>query len=155
MRACHSLFLFVLVLPLPAGAAIYQYVDGSGTPVFTNTPHHGAVRLHLPPVPVLRRHPLPRAVPMRGRPHVAGQRPLSASLAAQLRVSPQTQRQRDRRRRQILENELSLEEHRLQDTQRHLAGSQRDPQEAARLRAQLTTHQKNIAALRQELASTR
>lgn len=154
MRACRYLCLFVLVQPLLAGAAIYQYVDGNGTPVFTNTPHHGAVRLHLPPVPVLRKRPLPRAVPMRTRLPGRGRHD-GSSLATQLRVSPQTQRQRDHRRRQILENELSLEEHRLQDTQRHLAGSPRDPQEAARLHAQLTAHQKNIAALRQELASTR
>jgi hypothetical protein len=154
MRACRYFFLFVLVQPLLAGAAIYQYVDGSGTPVFTNTPHRGAVRLHLPPVPVLRKRPLPKAVPMRTRPHARARQGIS-SLAAQLRISPQTQRQRDRRRRQILENELSLEEHRLQDTLRHLAGAARDPREAVRLHAQLTAHQKNIAALRQELASTR
>lgn len=154
MRSCRYLLLLMFSLPLPAWTAIYQYIDGNGTRVYTNTPHRGAVRLDLPSVPVLHRRLAPVTVPMASRPHGRRHHPPEASrLAAQLRVSPQTQQVRDQQRRQILQSELSREERRLQDTQRRLAQAARDSQEAAQLQDRLTAHQKNIAALRQELAS--
>ncbi len=132
----------------PAGAEIYKYVDDEGRVTYTNVPRKGAKKLDIEvgSAPKSRSNPGPANFP---------------------RVDSQTQRARDDMRRKILQDELASEEKSLADARlalkegeaTRLPDEARNPQKyqdrIQRLRETVARHERNIAALKKELAGLR
>jgi hypothetical protein len=167
---------FLLRLALLAGLAahdgaraqsvVYKCVDKNGRVEFTDINKPGCKVLDLPgyvstPAPVPRAAP---AVTMRqgaGRPAVAAPNP-----AGFPRVDTATQRARDDDRRTILEDELRSEERKLADLKRVFNNGEPERQgneknyakyqeRVAQMRDDIGRSEKNIEALRREIANIR
>jgi hypothetical protein len=136
----------------PAGAAICKYIDAGGTIHYTNiTPEKGWRKLSCD----IAEEP--------SRPS-NGSKPTPSSFP---RVEPATQKSRDEMRRKVLADELATEEKLLGEAREAygtgapppLAGEQNDAekyrQRIARLRQAVQVHERNVDALRKELATTR
>ena len=147
-------FLFAMLCAGAAGAQTCKYVDSEGRVTYSNVPVKNArkVTCFEPAAP-------PKA---QSQPQQAD----APAQPARPRVDPATQRQRDDDRRNILETELSAEEERLAEARRALTeqesirlGDERNYQRVLdRLKPYqdaVAQHEKNIAALRQELANLR
>jgi hypothetical protein len=145
-------FLLALLCAGAAGAQTCKYVDSEGRVTYSNVPIKNArkVTCFEPPAP-----PKPQA-----------QQADTPAQPARPKVDQTTQRQRDDDRRNILEAELRAEEERLAEARRVLAeqesirtGDERNYQRVLeRLKPYqeaVEQHEKNIAALRQELANLR
>lgn len=140
-----TLFAPILLIAIPqamAGTNIYKHVDKDGNITFTN-----------------RRIPNAEKISIASYSRNAESAPVkSQSNGSPPRVKDTTQKERDSMRRQILQKELSLEEKHLTDTQTHLdqfsntpgAGNSQD--KVVQLRNKLFQHQRNISALKKELA---
>ena len=136
---CASAFLLT-----PASAEIYKYVDENGRVTYTNIPKKGSRKLDLDPVAVAKTR------------HNTGPENFP-------KVDNQTQRKRDDVRKQILRDELGNEEKSLADAQKALQegaatrfGDEiRNPQKyqsrVAKLKENVSLHEKNILALKREL----
>lgn len=152
--------LALLVLSLAATSApaeTCKYVDDEGHIIYSNIPIKRArkVTCFQPPAP------LPEPPSARGEGPASG-----ANDAGRPRVEPSTQRRRDEDRRKILEDELAREQKALDDARRALAEQQaeRSGEERNYSRVQerlkpfqeaVATHEKNIASIKQELASSK
>lgn len=155
-RTLLAVLTIALAAPLPALAEIYKCQDGEGNVSYTNTKQKGCTAMDIGPY----REPAPSATRPKAK---GGQSPAPANFPS---VDSDTQKQRDRGRRRILETELAAEERLLADAKRALAegeigrvGEDRtNPLHADRLRKLKETvglHEQNVAALKRELANTR
>ena len=148
----------VAVLPVPsAHATICKYIDGDGNIVYSNVaPRKGLRKLSCEIVDDAPRRP------------TSGGNGKSASTPASFpRVEAATQRSRDEMRRKVLEDELASEEKLLGEARdaygngapAPLADEKTDAeryrQRIARLRQVVQVHERNVEALRKELATTR
>jgi hypothetical protein len=147
--------LFASVFTAPAFAETCKYVDSEGRTIYSNVPVKNARKISCfqPPQP-------PAAAP------APAPRPEAQSSAPRTRVDPNTQRQRDDQRRDILESELAAEQERLEQAKRELAEQEAvrhgDERNYARVLERLkpyqeavAQHEKNIASIRQELGNLR
>lgn len=147
MRAVLAVML--MLAGAYAWADIYKKVDEDGRVTYSNVPSKGAQKLNLEPLNT-----------------VPASKPKSQSPENFPRVDSDTQKERDYKRRQILENELAQEMTQLEDAKKALAegesvrlGSERNYQRfldrIQPLKDAVAEHQKNIDALRQEIAGFR
>lgn len=138
-RTLLTLLALILLGYLPkatAGTDIYKHVDKEGNITFTNRPVSNAQKF---------------SVASFSR-NTEGLQPSSP------RVKETIQKERDAMRRQILKKELVTEEKLFTDIQNFLEQvistreSNNHQQKVAQLRNKLFLHQRNISALRKELA---
>ena len=140
----------------PALAETCKYVDKDGRTIYSNVPMKNARKI------VCFEPPTPAAPPPSTAP--AATRAPGASDNSRPKVEPNTQRQRDNDRRQILEGELAREQDALSQARKALAEQEavRDGGEGNYARVQerlkpyqdtVAMHEKNIASLRQEIAN--
>ena len=126
---------------------IYKYVDAEGHVTYTNIPTKGAQRVQLTPLSSYR-----------GTESVKKR----AASAGDVQIDSNTQKQRDGMQRKILEGELSKEQSELAKAQQALAdgkatrnGDEHNYQKyldrIKQLQDVVTEHEKNIAAIKQEL----
>ena len=153
MKLHYFLALWGLCYIGCAQADIYKRVDADGHVMYSNTPLKGAKKLHLPPLPTLPAHTR------------------SNSSAADFpQVDAATQKGRDNTRKQILEDELNSEEKALAEARNNLRTGTDNPEaytdkdgkifpnvtkqdeKMKGLQEQVQLHEKNIAALKTELA---
>jgi uncharacterized coiled-coil protein SlyX len=151
--------LLPLVLSLAAAPVLAEtckYVDKDGRTIYSNVQVKNARKL------ACFESPAPPPAPTGTTP--AGARSPAATDSSRPKVEPNTQRQRDNDRRQILEGELAREQDALNEARKALAEQEavRDGGERnyARLQERLkpyqesvAMHEKNIASVRQEIAN--
>ena len=114
-------------LSVPAAQAeIYKHIDPQGRVTYSNVPMKGATKLNLDPLTTV---PAPRA---------KTSTPTPANFP---KVDSDTQKKRDDTRRKILEEELSAEEKLLAEATK------------GRSKEDIELHEKNISALKKELAN--
>jgi Domain of unknown function (DUF4124) len=151
--------LVLLVLSLAATsvpAETCKYIDNDGRIIYSNVPIKRArkVTCFQPPAPP------PESTSARAGPSTG------INDAGRPRVEPSTQRRRDDDRRKILEDELAREQKGLDDARRALAEQEAersgDERNYSRVQERLkpfqeavATHEKNIASIKQELASSK
>ena len=138
----RTLFIVLILLSsLPhaiAGTDIYKHVDKDGNITFTNRRINNAQKVSIA--------------------SFSRNTVQSGSSSQSLRVKDTTQKERDTMRRQILEKELMTEEKLFSDTQSSLlqvgnhTESSRHQEKIVQLKNKLFSHQRNIAALKKELA---
>jgi hypothetical protein len=122
-----------------AGTNIYKYVDKDGNITFTNRRISNAQKISITSFS-------------------GDNKQSSESLSKSSRVKDTTQKERDVMRRQILEKELETEEKLFIDTQNFLLKisntekSNHYQEKSVQLKNKLFLHQRNIAALKKELA---
>ena len=146
MRLILSLLVFQIALPVAAETC--KYVDTEGRVTYSNVPIKNAKKLSCFDTPA------PMAPPT------------AAPDKPSARVPATTQRKRDDERRRILEEELTREQSSLDEAKKALAeqeeirlGGEKNYQRVLeRLKPYqeaVEQHQKNVAALKQELANLR
>lgn len=150
----------VLVLgcvPIAAHADIYKCVDGAGHVTYSNIVQKGCQKLNLEPLSSIPPPPKPAAKPANGAQHTPAGFP---------RVDAETQKKRDGDRRKILDDELAAEMKQLEEAKKALAeqeavrlGSERNYQKfidrVQPYRDAVTVHERNIEALKRELANAK
>jgi hypothetical protein len=152
--------LLILFVPLlaagPALAETCKYVDNEGRIIYSNVPIKRARKV------TCFQAPAPPPPEPSARPAV----PPTATDTGGPRVEAGTQRKRDQDRRTILEDELAREQKALDDARKGLAEQQAlrsgDERNYSRVQERLkpfqeavAAHEKNIASIRQELASSK
>ncbi|MHB1051599.1 MAG: DUF4124 domain-containing protein [Thiobacillus sp.] len=146
--------LLCLILAAPAQAEIYKYVDENGQVTFTDVYKKGAKRIDLPGAPTQ----LPAATSASRR---ASYNPSPTDFP---RIDPNTQRNRDDIRRQVLQDEISGERRNADEARRQMQlGERLQPGERAtdstylnrvkRLRSALEQHEQNVTSIQRELAN--
>ncbi len=136
----------LLLVGTNVGAEIYKQVDENGRVTYSNIPSKGAQKLNLEPLPT-----------------VPGFKPSATAPGNFPKVDAETQKNRDLKRRGILESELEQEKRKLEEARSALADA-----ESVRLGGEhnyqkyldrvkpykdaVTEHERNIDALQQELA---
>ncbi len=152
-------------------SVIYKLVDDSGRVTYSNLPMKGAVKVDLDPLTTLA---LPQAS--------AVQRTALANVSSLPNIDSTTQKKRDDMRRKILEDEVRSEEQLLNEAKQVLTEQENDrsivmmmraaaekqspaasvearrayDQREEKLRAMqdvVTTHEKNVSAIKKELAA--
>jgi septal ring factor EnvC (AmiA/AmiB activator) len=143
--------LILLLAAGPAGAETCKYIDKEGRVTYSNVPVKNARKVTcFEPV----------------APAVAPPPAQAAGTTGAARVAPAAQRERDDQRRTILESELQAEEERLAQAKQALAEQEAvrhgDERNYQRVLDRLKPYQdavdqaeKNVAAIRQELANLR
>ncbi|MBZ0093177.1 MAG: DUF4124 domain-containing protein [Burkholderiales bacterium] len=135
-----------LWLPAIAHAEIYKYVGKDGRITYSNVPVKGAKKIELEPIntfPAAKRKPAPADFPS---------------------VNGETQKKRDDTRRKILLDELATEQKQLDEAKQALSegeavrlGGEKNYQKyldrIQSLKDNVTRHEKNIEALRTEIAN--
>ena len=133
-----------------AWADIYKKVDENGRVTYSNIPSKGAQKLNLEPLP-----------------SVPGYKPPAGTPGDFPKIDADTQKGRDGKRRQLLENELEQEKKQLEDAKTALTegeatrlGDERNNYQkyldrVQRLKDAIAEHEKNVDALQQELAGLR
>ncbi|MEW5944504.1 MAG: DUF4124 domain-containing protein [Pseudomonadota bacterium] len=132
-----------------AHAEIYKSVGPDGRVTYSNIPSKGATKLNLEPLTT-----------------VAPPKPKTATPAGFPKVDGETQKKRDDTRRKILEDELAAEEKLLAEAKKNLAegeevrlGGERNYQKyldrIQALKDEVTLHEKNVEALKKELAGVK
>jgi len=140
-----------LLLSHAAMADIYKYVDENGRITYSNIPLRGAKKLNLEPLSTV-----PASKP----------KATATTPAGFPRVDSETQKKRDDTRRQILEDELAAEEKQLTEAKKALTegeavrqGDERNYQKyldrIQGLKDNVALHEKNVAALKKELAGVK
>jgi hypothetical protein len=147
-------FRYLMLLPCLAYAGyvqadIYKRVDANGKVTYSNAPIKGGKKIELEPLPTML--------------------PYKANAADRARIDQTTQKNRDERRRKILEDELAAEEKALAEARQNLKDAEDNPQishvdgktfrnvegqeEAIKAaREQVTMHERNVQALKTELS---
>ena len=140
-------YLFVLLCTAHIGCAraeIYKYTDADGHVTYTSSPIKGSKKLDLEPLPTT-------APPARAR--------NNATPSDFPRVDNETQKNRDGTRRKILEDELAAEGQLLIEARQNLRDGKANPETAPKkiidLQEQVSLHEKNMDALKSELANLR
>jgi hypothetical protein len=146
----------------PATSAVLcKYVDDNGHVTYSDSPVKGAKKsscFEAPPIPEPPSQPQPQSA--RSAP------PQTVNAPGLPNVDPATQRRRDDSRRKILEDELAVEERALAEARKALSegeatrlGSERNYQRyldrIQGLKDRVTQHERNVGALKQELANLR
>ena len=148
-------------LALPVSAEIYKHVDANGNVTYSNIPMKGATKLDLEP-PVSGTAPAAKS----------GKTPTPANFP---RVDKSEQKQRDDKRRQILQEELATERQALEDAKKALAEGEADPEvfkmkgkdgktvtrrnvakyqeKVSQLQENVSLHEKNIELLEKEISA--
>lgn len=170
MRMTSSFFLRLALLAglaahdgAHADSVVYKCVDKSGRVEFTDINKPGCKILDLPGYISA---PAPRAAPAVTMRQGAGRPAASPNPAGFPRVDTATQRARDDDRRAILEDELRSEEKKLADLKRDFNNGEPERQgneknyakyqeRVAQMRDDIGRSEKNIEALRRELANIR
>jgi hypothetical protein len=151
-----------------ADSAVYKCVDKSGRVEFTDINKPGCKALDLPGYMPAPRAPVPSAAAPAASPAVSmrqGAKP-AASPSAFPRVDSATQRARDDDRRAILDDELRAEAQKLADLKRDFNNGEPERQggeknyakyqaRVAQMRDDISRSEKNVEALKRELANTR
>jgi len=155
--------LFVLIglsIHLCAEAEIYKHVDADGHVTYTNMPMKGAVKLNLEP-------------PTSSSPgDKAGRSSTSTPTPANFpKVDKENQKQRDDKRREILEGELASERKALEEAKKAYAEGEANPEvfrgkngkvyrnvakyqeKMQKLQEDVSLHEKNVGLLEKELGS--
>ena len=135
-------------------AEIYKRVDADGHVTYSSTPLKGAKKLHLEPLPTMD----------------ALAKSRNGENSSDFRVNSETQNRRDNSRRKILEDELATEQKALEDARAKLKEGRENPevdrnalgqtfQNVSRneeklnaLQEDVSSHEKNIEALKTELS---
>jgi septal ring factor EnvC (AmiA/AmiB activator) len=144
--------LIALLAATPAAAETCKYVDKDGRVIYSNVPIKNARKVTC--------FEPPRA------PAASTPAPSEAAAPARPRVDGNTQRARDDERRSILESELAAEQEQLDAARQALSEQesirQGDERNYARVLERLKPyqeaveqHEKNIAAIKQELSNLR
>jgi hypothetical protein len=140
------LFPAALLVALPVQADIYKFVDENGRVTYTNIPKKGAKKLDVGS----------ESSPAKSR--------SNAGPSSFPRVDSQTQKKRDDMRKQILQDELNTEQKALADAQKALKDGegtrvgdeaknyQKYLDRVQRLKDNVASHERNIEALKKELA---
>lgn len=147
MRAVLAVIL--MLVGAHVGADIYKKVDEEGRVTYSNVPSKGAQKLNLEPL-----NTVPSSKPNAQPP---GNFP---------KVDADTQKGRDSKRRQVLEDELAQEMTQLDEAKKALAeaeatrlGSERNYQRyldrVQPFKDAVADHKKNIDALKEEIAGLR
>ena len=118
---------FPLLYASSAQSEIYKHVDEQGRVTYSNVPMKGGTKLNLEPLTTM---PATRAK--------ASSTPTPSSFP---KVDSDTQKKRDGTRRDILEDELAGEEKLLADSTK------------TQSKDEIALHERNIAALKKELAN--
>jgi hypothetical protein len=150
--------LFVLccsaAFTINANADIYKRVDDEGHVTYSSKPIKGGKKLHLEPLPTMESPP-------------------KSSIASEgfPRVNSETQNRRDDTRRKILEDELASEQQALDNARLKLKEGQDNPEvskgangqtfrnvakydeKVSILQEEVSSHEKNVAALKTELSN--
>jgi hypothetical protein len=126
IRLAQIFTVAALLLASAVQAEIYKHVDAQGRVTYSNVPIKGATKLNLEPLTTV---PPPRA------------KASTPSPAGFPKVDNDTQKKRDDTRRKILEEELAAEEKLLADATK------------GQLKEEIQLHEKNISALKKELAN--
>lgn len=140
------LSLLLMGLPLMAAADIYKVIDASGNVTYTNFPVKNGQRV------MIDDSPGGGVIPAKPRASAAVG---TASPASFPRVDADTQKKRDVTRKQVLEDEMADEVRLLGEARKALndGAAQRLPgDKLAQLQDSVTLHEKNIDALKKELA---
>jgi len=139
-------YLFVLLCMTHIGwaqAEIYKHIDADGHVTYSSTPMKGSKKLDLEPL-----HTSSPPVRVRNS---------DASPSDFPRVDSNTQKSRDGTRRKILEDELATEEKLLAEAHQSLKDdkgiSETSPKKIKALQEQVSLHEKNVDALKSELAN--
>ncbi|HVS27152.1 MAG TPA: DUF4124 domain-containing protein [Burkholderiales bacterium] len=133
----------------PALAEIYKHVDKEGRITYSNIPSKGAQKLNLEPLTT-----------------IPGYKPPAGGPGNFPKVDAETQKNRDGKRRQLLESELEQEKIQLEEAKKALAeaeatrmGDERNYQRfldrVQPFKNAVADHEKNVAALQQELGEFR
>jgi len=164
--AMKKLFLLLSLLAVSpfVQAEIYKHVDAEGHVTYSNVPMKGSSRLNLEP-----------NVPG-GKNAVGGTRPRASSTptpAGFPRVDQDTQKQRDGKRQDILNDELATERKALEAAKKNLAEGQESPEvykgkdgktyrnvakydeKIQKLQEDVNLHQQNIQLLEKELGNNK
>ena len=171
--ASRSMLVLAATLALHNGAqaqgTVYKCVDDQGRVEFTDTGRKGCKALGLPgyapPPPPRASAPIPAA----GVPAMrqgSGSPAPSASPASFPRVDTAQQRARDDDRREILNDELRIEQKKLSDLRRDFnngeperQGNERNyakyQERVASMRAEIGRTERNIEALQREISNIR
>jgi hypothetical protein len=158
--ACSLGMALIAALAIPAAhATICKYIDGDGNVVYSNVaPGKGLRKLSCEIV-----DDAPRRTTGGGN----GNGKAASSPSSFPRVEPATQRSRDEMRRKVLEDELASEEKLLGEAREAYGNGAPPPlaeeksdaekyrQRISRLRQVVQVHERNVEALRKELATTR
>jgi hypothetical protein len=158
-RAPALLFLLsALGAGMPAQAQIYKCVDANGTVLYTDQNARGCKALDLPST-------IPAPAQHRAGASSGAARPAAAAAPADFpKVNGAQQKARDDDRREILNDELRSEEKKLADMRREFnsgeperQGNERNyakyQERVAQLRDNIGRAEKNIVALRREIAN--
>lgn len=151
--------LFVLccstVFAVSAHAEIYKRVDDEGHVTYSSTPIKGGKKLHLEPLPTM----------------VPPGRPRGEAPTTDFKVNADTQNRRDNARRKILEDELFTEQKALEEARVKLKEGQDNPEvskgpngqtfrnvakyeeKVNALQEEVSSHEKNVEALKTELSN--
>lgn len=155
MKLRHLFVLCCLAAyAMGAQAEIYKRVDDDGHVTYSSAPIKGAKKLHLEPLPTM-------APPVK---------PRNNESTSDFRVNSDTQNRRDNTRRKILEDELATEQKALEEARAKLKEGQDNPEvyknangqtfrnvakyeeKVNNLQEDVTSHEKNIEALKTELS---
>jgi hypothetical protein len=149
MKLRYLMLLSCLACAASARADIYKSVDADGNVTYSNTPIKGGKKMDLDPLPTMPAY--------------------KENEGESIRVKQAAQKNRDEARRKILEGELADEERLLAEARQNLKDVQDNPRMARSnnvtyvlteaqneaLKAaqeQVTLHEKNVAAIQQELS---
>jgi len=139
---------------LSANAEIYKRVDDEGHVTYSSVPIKGAKKLHLAPLPTMA--PPPKS---------------SNNSENFPRVNSETQSKRDDTRHKILDDELATEQKALEEARAKLKEGQDNPEvykgangqtfrnvdkyeeKVKALQEEVTSHEKNVEALKTELSN--
>ncbi|MGL6070946.1 DUF4124 domain-containing protein [Craterilacuibacter sp.] len=147
-------FLSLSLISLPCSAAtIYKYVDQDGHVTYSNIPVRGAKALNIK---------VPAATGSQSTTRPPARNNSTNQTLGFPSVAPETQRQRDGGRRQILQSELSNEQSALDSARRSLSNSEASLRQGARatseqnsrntaLRETIKDRERNVQALQREL----
>lgn len=157
-----SIFCFIISGGL-AHAAIYKNVDANGQITYSNVPSKGASKLELDPAPA-------DANAAGGTGNAEKTRRAKTPTPANFpRVAPDTQNQRDDKRKQILQDELEAEKKALEEAKKAAADGEAEPEvyrgangktfrnvvkfeeKVQRLKADVAAHENNVQLLQKEL----
>ena len=152
----HHLFVLCCsaTFAISAQAEIYKRVDEDGHATYSSTPFKGAKKLHLEPLPTM-----------------APVKPRNSESSSGFRVNSETQNRRDNTRRKILEDELATEQKAFEEARIKLKDGQdnpevyknangqifrnvaKDDEKINALQEEVSTHEKNVQALKTELSN--
>lgn len=167
MKKHLFLSLFALTLSNNAFAEIYKHVDADGRITYSNIKSKGATRLELDPDANTISNDRAKATSS----GTANRR--TATPEGFPRVDNNTQNQRDNKRKEILQNELTAEKAALDEANRAYAEGESNPEvyktasgqtfrnvpkfeeKMKNLKANVDNHQKNIELLQKELDALR